>query len=302
MAKEHGCFIIGNLSVLETDLQKLPEFAQAVRRIAEAGADSIEIVCACPCARLSPAEDLKSDQKLLTTLLRRAKKETDVPIIAKLPYEYHAYFMGMLQALKDMGQTLLHIYTRYRGTVIDIEKMEPLLPGPVAQYYGPIRRPATNLAVALAKAFNHDFEIMSSGGVFSANDCIERMLCGASLVALHTAIQYRGQRLFTNLRDGISDFLNRKQCGASDIVGRVVPQVAATEAFERYKKSLDAPKSTLTLEVDLEKCTGCGLCTNCVYGAWVMKDGIPVLDLELCERCGVCDSLCPVGAIVMRKV
>jgi len=49
--------------------------------------------------------------------------------------------------------------------------------------------------------------------------------------------------------------------------------------------------------VDLEKCTKCGLCTDaCRFSA--IEDGI--VDLIKCDHCGVCAYVCPVDAIEMK--
>ncbi len=56
-------------------------------------------------------------------------------------------------------------------------------------------------------------------------------------------------------------------------------------------------------KIDLEKCTGCGLCAlNCRFGALKMKGGKPVLNRFLCEGCGACEAICPQKAIKLESV
>ncbi len=51
-------------------------------------------------------------------------------------------------------------------------------------------------------------------------------------------------------------------------------------------------------QVDLEKCTQCGLCTQvCRFDA--IDKGL--IDLISCEGCGFCHHICPEGAIVMKE-
>ncbi len=53
---------------------------------------------------------------------------------------------------------------------------------------------------------------------------------------------------------------------------------------------------------DLEKCTGCGLCSEvCPVKAIEMKEGRPVTDYSLCINCLCCNESCPEGAIVQKK-
>ena len=51
------------------------------------------------------------------------------------------------------------------------------------------------------------------------------------------------------------------------------------------------------MQVDREKCTGCGACAAvCPNGAIHMEEGRPTLDAEACVFCGKCTRFCPTGA------
>lgn len=51
------------------------------------------------------------------------------------------------------------------------------------------------------------------------------------------------------------------------------------------------------MQVDREKCTGCGACAAvCPNGAIHMEEGRPKLDAEACVFCGKCTRFCPTGA------
>lgn len=51
------------------------------------------------------------------------------------------------------------------------------------------------------------------------------------------------------------------------------------------------------MQVDREKCTGCGACAAvCPNGAIHMEEGRPILDAEACIFCGKCTRFCPTGA------
>jgi NAD-dependent dihydropyrimidine dehydrogenase PreA subunit len=57
------------------------------------------------------------------------------------------------------------------------------------------------------------------------------------------------------------------------------------------------------MQVDLEKCTGCGDCLDaCANQAISLFAGKAVIDLETCLDCGACAQACPVGAISQAEL
>jgi MinD superfamily P-loop ATPase len=56
-------------------------------------------------------------------------------------------------------------------------------------------------------------------------------------------------------------------------------------------------------QVDLEKCTACGLCGEiCQYGAILcIKENVLVFE-QLCHSCGGCIRICPEGAIIAKSL
>ena len=59
------------------------------------------------------------------------------------------------------------------------------------------------------------------------------------------------------------------------------------------------------VEIDLEKCTGCGFCTKvCPAGALVLEDKKPKmvpLGINECMSCGDCMPICPVEAVTVVR-
>jgi 4Fe-4S ferredoxin len=91
-----------------------------------------------------------------------------------------------------------------------------------------------------------------------------------------------------------------------------LPQYTRSVDQSRVTASLRMLNTTLTLNVNREKCTGCGVCvTACPkeainrgpVGASMKKDvqSPPVLvDERKCSFCGVCDYICPFQAIEFK--
>ena len=58
-------------------------------------------------------------------------------------------------------------------------------------------------------------------------------------------------------------------------------------------------KDVVNLELDVDKCVGCGLCeTVCPHGIFAVREKKAVIvDKDACMECGACAGNCPVEAI-----
>ena len=73
---------------------------------------------------------------------------------------------------------------------------------------------------------------------------------------------------------------------------------------EKYEKMFKGSflRTPYIIEVDEEKCKGCGLCMKkCQFGALSLKDGKITLDSEKCWGCGVCRVNCRAEALRIVK-
>ena len=63
--------------------------------------------------------------------------------------------------------------------------------------------------------------------------------------------------------------------------------------------------NVVTLELDMEKCIGCGLCAVvCPHGVFELSEGAGgkarIVDRDACMECGACSRNCPVEAIAVE--
>jgi NAD-dependent dihydropyrimidine dehydrogenase PreA subunit len=61
-------------------------------------------------------------------------------------------------------------------------------------------------------------------------------------------------------------------------------------------------KNVVTLQLDTDKCTGCGMCVLvCPHRVLQLRENTAVIaDKDACMECGACSRNCPVQAISVR--
>jgi NAD-dependent dihydropyrimidine dehydrogenase PreA subunit len=62
-------------------------------------------------------------------------------------------------------------------------------------------------------------------------------------------------------------------------------------------------KGVVTLQMDLKKCTGCGMCLEvCPHDVFKMNGkSAGIVHRDSCMECGACSRNCPVGAVTVQS-
>jgi NAD-dependent dihydropyrimidine dehydrogenase PreA subunit len=62
-------------------------------------------------------------------------------------------------------------------------------------------------------------------------------------------------------------------------------------------------KNVVTLSLDIDKCVGCGKCSEvCPHGVFSIEDKkARIIDRDSCMECGACQNNCPADAISVGK-
>jgi len=267
---------------------------QMALQLEAAGAEAIEVCCSCGLS-LNPTDAVTFQQQAIPLAFRALKGHLKVPFWIKLGFGHDIFWLRDINLMQVLGAAALHAYSDFRVTFLDIETAKPPLSVPFG--YGRWMRGLACYATYLS-AYQTRLQVMSSGGVWTWKDAVERMMCGATLAALESPVQHRGYTIFGEIIEGMTRFMERKGYERpADMVGLAVPHIYNIKEFVAEYHRTTVPRQSVRTILSEDKCTGCGLCASCIYGAIVMEDGLPRIDLEGCERCGACVTICPTEAL-----
>ncbi len=301
-AQREGVIVIGTI-LCEASVEGFDKegIIGCAKRLEAAGADMLELGFSCPVTGaevgLNARDRVEKNMQAIKFALSALKGTLDIPYYLKWAYNSSpAEFSELLQAIGPEVNAA-HFLPVLNATVIDIETARPVGPAPIL--YGRYNTGIGCYFTALA-AKSSKLQIMSSGGFWTYRDIVESLMCGASLTGVHSAVVYRGYKLFTQMLKGLTDFMERKGYKKiDDFRSLAVPHIDNAQEIKEWLKQRQVPAEAVKIVVDYAKCNGCGLCAVCNADAVAMKDNIPRIDLELCMRCGACATICPRDAILL---
>jgi len=159
--------------------------------------------------------DLGSDPELSAEIVRKVKKATENPVIAKLS-ALHDY-VELAKELERAGVDAVTISNTLRGMKIDILSGKPVLSNVFGGVSGRAIKP-----IALKCVYDLYEElripIIGCGGVTTFEDVLEFLMAGATAVQVGSAIYY-SSRIFYSLKESLSAYLRARGCVVSEIIG-----------------------------------------------------------------------------------
>ena len=162
------------------------EYATAVARIgAHPAVTAIELNVSCPNVETG-CISIGTDPDETRALLRRCRAETDRPLLAKLSPSV-ADVAEIAAAAADGGAHGLVLINTVRGLALDRATLRPLLGGGGGGLSGPAVKPVALHAIYHCRAAT-GLPIIGMGGVSTAQDCLEFLAAGASVVGVGTSL------------------------------------------------------------------------------------------------------------------
>lgn len=180
--------------------------------------DMIELNISCPNVDEGGME-FGADPMMTEKSMAAVKKVFNRPVIAKLSPNVTS-IVEIGQAAEQGGADAFSVINTLVGTSIDIETWQPRLTNNKGGLSGPAIKPVA-LAMVNAVYTNCRLPIIGIGGISTADDVIEFMLCGATAVQVGTALFIEPDAP-VKIVAGLKKYLKRKKIGSiTELIGKV---------------------------------------------------------------------------------
>jgi len=152
--------------------------------------------------------EVGDDPELVHTIIKSVKKESKVPVLAKVGLGSSDYLETVRTAC-DSGIDGITAINTLRAMAIDIQTGRPILSHKIGGMSGsPIKPVAVRCVYEISSKF--DIPIIGCGGVSSWEDAVEFLLAGSSAVQIGSAVGEKWTRVFSEVNDGISKYMEKK--------------------------------------------------------------------------------------------
>jgi dihydroorotate dehydrogenase (NAD+) catalytic subunit len=187
----------------------IEEFGEVAEMVKEAAPDLIEVNVSCPNVRSEFGEPFSSSYENTGKITALVKKSAgDIPVSIKLAPQ-GAQIGKMAQVCKENGaDAVTAINTVGPGMLIDVNVRKPVLSNGTGGVSGPAILPiAVKSVYEIYK--NADIPIIGVGGVTDAEDALQLILAGASVVGIGSGIYYKGLEIFDEINKGLIAYMEK---------------------------------------------------------------------------------------------
>jgi len=203
------------------------EYAQLAKKLNISGVAGLEINISCPnVSRRSglPAANSSNrlfaqDAKDAASVVRAVRKSTKKTIITKLSPSV-TDICEIAKSVERAGSDAIAVINTIKAMAVDIETQKPKLGAVTGGLSGPAIKPiALRMAWEVANAV--EVPVIGIGGIMTAQDAIEFLLCGACAIEIGTANFINPQAPIA-VAAGIKSYLKRKgHTKLKDIIGKI---------------------------------------------------------------------------------
>ncbi len=188
----------------------LEEYGEVARKFDDSPIDAIEINISCPNVKEGGVA-FGNDPDMSAQVVEVCRKATDKPLITKLSPNQTDIAYNAKRCI-EAGTDGLAVINTLMGMAIDIESRSPVIGNNQGGLSGPAIKPIALLKVhqVYQVAREHNIPIIGQGGITSAEDALEFLIAGASVVGIGTALFY-DPLICSKINAGILGYLECQQ-------------------------------------------------------------------------------------------
>ncbi len=194
------------------------EYVGVVEKLSEQPVDMLEINVSCPNVK-EGAIAFGQDAKALENITKEIKKVAKQPVIMKLSPNV-TKIADMARAAEAAGADAISLINTITGMKIDINRKTFVLANKTGGMSGPAIKPvAVRMVYECAQAVK--IPIIGMGGISCAEDAIEFILAGATMVAVGAA-NFSNPFATVEVIDGIEEYMKRQNVtDINELIGAV---------------------------------------------------------------------------------
>ncbi len=212
IVKDHNSVVIG--SVFGKDPE---DYSFLVSEMNRAKVDAVELNLSCPHAE--GLSTIGQNPDLTGDIIETSKKESDVPLWAKLPSNTNiTNLLDVAKSAESAGVDAVVLMNTIPAMAIDANSEKPILGNVTGGLSGPAVKPL-GLRIVYEAYKEVSIPIIGSGGVLSGEDLIEYILAGASAVEIGTGILERDLDIFDRVCEEALEYLKDRKI--KDLVGKI---------------------------------------------------------------------------------
>jgi ferredoxin len=221
----------------------------------------------------------------------------DVPVVVKLSGTFAHITKEWAIGVKESGADGIATSDAVGPALsINTKTGQPALGGPrgVGGLTGPAIMPIT-LRMTLEVAMHSGLPVVGIGGVTKADDVLQYVMAGATLVGVCTAGHMKGLGEYEQLIEDLEKQMDAQGITSlEDVRGLTIRKIEQRRTEGKVAVTEPAPPKVVE-----GNCTQCGACERvCAYEA-IRVAGHPVatVDETACIGCGLCVSVCRFEAL-----
>jgi dihydroorotate dehydrogenase (NAD+) catalytic subunit len=161
------------------------EFELLCRMLSDAeGVDAVEINVSCPNVDAGGSAFFASPREL-ANVVRLSRRGTRLPLVVKLSPNV-TDIVQLAKIAEEEGADALSLINTLNGMLVDVQRMKPVLGSVTGGLSGPAILPVGLYCVYKAKSAV-SIPLIGIGGIGTADDALQYLMVGASLVQIGTA-------------------------------------------------------------------------------------------------------------------